>query len=200
MNEHCRLWDKDSHCEFVIQNLFGRCACNSYFKQSGTKCLPLKLSSYATEPVIAEQDTLHDTSSDSSNNYEAASLKDPSGQASLVVASDDVKPSKLPMFTSKNDVLSTQEDSPLMQAVMKVPFVEQTKRLPVSNRKDGESNELIKTDEITANLHANDQPVYRVVTHPSIDKKSNKKNVSSKEQNGKQKGHQKKSSLKGKFI
>ncbi|XP_038215755.1 uncharacterized protein LOC119835158 isoform X1 [Zerene cesonia] len=197
-NEHCRLWDKDSHCEFVIPNLFGRCSCNSFFKKSGDKCLPIKLPVYATEAVIAEQETSNDSSNETNN--ELASLKDRSSQPNFIIDSDEIKPSKLPMFTSKNDILSTQEDSPLMQTVMKVPSVEQTKRLSVSIRKDGEPNELISSDEMTANLHANDQPVYRVVTQPSIDKKSNKKSGTSKEQNGgKHKGgHQKKSSLKDK--
>nr|XP_018912737.1 PREDICTED: uncharacterized protein LOC109041034 [Bemisia tabaci] len=26
---HCRLWDSDTHCHFLIQNLFGKCVCNS---------------------------------------------------------------------------------------------------------------------------------------------------------------------------
>ncbi|XP_045491772.1 uncharacterized protein LOC123691433 isoform X2 [Colias croceus] len=197
-NEHCRLWDKDSHCEFVIPNLFGRCSCNSFFKKSGDKCLPIKLPVYATEAVIAEQETSNDSSNETNN--EVANIKDRSSQPNFVIDSDEIKPSKLPTYTSKNDVLSTQEDSPLMQTVMKVPSIDQTKRLSVSIRKDGEPNELISSDEMTANLHANDQPVYRVVTQPSVDKKSNKKSGTSKEQNGgKHKGgHQKKSSLKDK--
>ncbi|XP_050666562.1 uncharacterized protein LOC126966500 isoform X2 [Leptidea sinapis] len=198
-NEHCRLWDKDSHCDFVIPNLFGRCSCNSFFKQTGDRCVPVKIPTYATEAVIAEQETVQPDSSIETAKYEAASLKDQT-QPNFVIDSDNVKPSRIPMFTSKNDVLSTQEDSPLMQAVMKVPSVEQNKRLPVSTRKDGEPNELIGVHEMTANLHANDQPVYRVVTQPSVDKKANKKSGTSKEHSGSKhkSGHQKKSSLKDK--
>lgn len=213
-NEHCRLWDKESHCEFVIPNLFGRCSCNSFFRQSGDKCIALKQPPFATEAVIAEQDAVVVEFANGSTqqgldipykipkpttNLDPGS-EDPFGSSNSVIDTDDIQPSKLPMFTSKNEILSTQEDSPLMQAVMKVPTVEPAKRLPVSIRKDGEPNETIRVDEMTANLHANDQPIYRVVTQPSIEKKANKKSGTSKEQNSSKphkSGHQKKSSMKG---
>ncbi|CAH2086661.1 unnamed protein product [Euphydryas editha] len=208
-NEHCRLWDKESHCEFVIPNLFGRCSCNAFFKQTGDKCLAQKQSSYATEAVILEQDMvtlpfkgtpstqqLYDKISKIQKNPNPVDVVE---KSKLTAFKEDVKPSNLPMFTSKNDVLSTQEDSPLMQTVLKLPTVEPSK-LPVSNRKNGDPIELIRVDEMTANLHANDQPIYRVVTQPSVEKKSNKKG-NSKEQNSNKSnknGHQKKSSLKDK--
>lgn len=196
-NEHCRLWDKESRCEFVILNLFGRCACNSNFRQSGDKCIALR--PFSTEAVVAEQDAIDFSISDSPNKAPKPTAniypeaKDPFGSQK-----SDVRPSKAPF---SNDVLSIEEDSPLMQAVLKVPTTEPAKHLPVSNRKDGESNESVGVDEMTANLHANDQPIYRVVTQPSIEKKNNKKSGSLKDQNIGNKtqktGHQKKSSLKG---
>ncbi|XP_045783357.1 uncharacterized protein LOC123879607 isoform X1 [Maniola jurtina] len=206
-NEHCRLWDKESHCEFVIHNLFGRCACNPFYKQIGEKCIAQKIPSYATEAVIVEQDAaVGPTKGTLKQELPLKSSLPPIKldseediKKSNPLTDKDVAPSNLPMFSSKNDVLSTQEDSPLMQAVMKVPTVEPSKRLPVSNRKDGEPNELIRVDEMTANLHANDQPIYRVVTQPSVEKKSNKKGSSKEQISSKLKGgHQKKSSLKDK--
>lgn len=204
-NEHCRLWEKESHCEFVIPNLFGRCACNTFYKQIGDKCLAQKQTSFATEATILEQDVPTVDSSKRTSVYKELPTKLPKNPGSEfskpnLLVDKDIQPSNLPMFTSKNDVLSTQEDSPLMQAVLKVPTIEPSKRLPVTNRKDGEPNELIGVDEMTANLHANDQPIYRVVTQPSADKKSNKKGSSKEQNNSKSNkiGHQKKSSMKGK--
>ncbi|XP_026495166.2 uncharacterized protein LOC113400021 isoform X1 [Vanessa tameamea] len=209
-NEHCRLWDKESHCEFVIPNLFGRCSCNAFFKKTGDKCVAQKPSAYSTEAVILEKDmiTIESVKGTPSNQelYDKVSKLqkitkpvDSIGKSKLTAIKDDIQPSNLPMFTSKNDVLSTQEDSPLMQTALKVPTIEPSK-LPVSNRKDGEPNELIRVDEMTANLHANDQPIYRVVTQPTIEKKSNKKGTTKDQNSNKsnKSGHQKKSSLKDK--
>ncbi|XP_063620156.1 sortilin-related receptor-like isoform X1 [Cydia splendana] len=207
-NEHCRLWDRESHCEFVIPNLFGRCSCNGFYRLTGDKCVAQK-PTLVTEAVVAEQETvLVDANGTILEN--TVSHKSPTASAfvnsgsvdslrpanTFTDLSEDVKPSNLPMFTNKNEILSTQEDSPLMQAVMKVP--EPTKKLPVSNRKDGEPNETVGIDELTANLHANDQPIYRVVTQPSLDKKNNKKTGTTKDQQKYKTGHQKKSSLKDK--
>lgn len=201
-NEHCRLWDKESRCEFVILNLFGRCACGTNFRQSGDKCIATR-PLYATEAVVAEQGAY-----DFSNSHVSeVPNRAPKPTANLYTQqkdsfgtqkTDDAIPSKVPY---SNDVLSTEEGSPLMQAVLKVPTVEPAKH--VSNRKDGEPIAIVGVDELTANLHANDQPIYRIVTQPSVEKKSNKKSVA-KEQTTERKsqktGHKKKSTLKGKYV
>ncbi|KAL4714051.1 hypothetical protein ACJJTC_008405 [Scirpophaga incertulas] len=202
-NEHCRLWEKESHCEFVIPNLFGRCACNTHFRQAGEKCIAYK--QFSTDTINFDQDIIVSDPKNSSVLDNASNFNDIKPTANLtpqsenglhntVIDSDDIQPSKLPMYTNKNEI-STQEDSPLMQAVLKVPTAEPAKRLPVSNRRD--PNDAVGVDEMTANLHANDQPVYRVVTQPSTEKKANKKGGVSKEPNGSKQqktGHHKKNS------
>lgn len=183
------------------------------FKQIGDKCYALK--PFPTEAILAEQSALvkkpqkesvasqsmpkksnvtYNLNADSENQFSSPNV---------IIDTEDIKPSKQPLFTSKNDVLSTQEDSPLMQAVMKVPTLEPAKQQPASQRKDNDPNELIRVDEMTANLHANDQPIYRVVTQPTVDKKSNKKGSLVKETNGNKShknGHQKKSPVKGNVL
>lgn len=182
------------------------------YKLIGDKCYALK--PFPTEAILAEQSALiknpHKESIASQSIPKKSNVTsninfDSENQYSspnVIIDSEDIKPSKQPLqFTSKNDVLSTQEDSPLMQAVMKVPTLEPAKQPPASQRKDNDPNELIRVDEMTANLHANDQPIYRVVTQPTVDKKSNKKGSSVKESNSNKShknGHQKKSPVKGK--
>lgn len=201
-NEHCRLWDKESRCEFVILNLFGRCTCSSYFRQSGDKCVPSKVPTYVTEAVVADQNSvLYPSKSPSyelSNKYPKPTLT-----ASTDISAENAQPGIASSETSSNDVLGTDEGVKLTEDNPNAPTLEASKRLPISIRKDGEPNDVIRVDEMTANLHANDQPIYRVVTQPSVEKKSYKKNNATKEQqnlgNKPQKtGHQKKFSLKGK--
>ncbi|XP_026329784.1 serine protease nudel-like isoform X2 [Hyposmocoma kahamanoa] len=197
-NEHCRLWDKESHCEFVIPNLFGRCACSSLFKQVGDKCIPQKII-----PSIAQSEThegtmiVQSTSEPQKQSQINSNINSDFNPPNTNIDTDDIEAIIQPTYTS-NDALSTEEDSPLSQVSMKLPTAEPAKILPITNRRDGEPNETLR-DDMTANLHANDQPVYRVVTQPTVNIKKKDGTTKVTQTKPHKHGHPKKSTLKDKY-
>ncbi|KAG8037627.1 hypothetical protein G9C98_005838 [Cotesia typhae] len=69
-HEHCRLWDSDTHCDFLIPDLFGRCQCTAPMKRDGEICRPNNL---VIPPVISS----NNPTSNSNNYFDETTQIDP---------------------------------------------------------------------------------------------------------------------------
>lgn len=54
---HCRLWDSDTHCDFLIRDLFGWCQCTAPMQREGEICRRDNLVQQQSpvRPMITEQ-------------------------------------------------------------------------------------------------------------------------------------------------
>lgn len=50
-NHHCKMWDENSHCDFLIPNLFGRCQCASPARIIGLNCLTEQTTTEADDGI-----------------------------------------------------------------------------------------------------------------------------------------------------
>ncbi|XP_011305012.1 vitellogenin receptor [Fopius arisanus] len=66
-HEHCRLWDSDTHCDFLIPDLFGYCQCTAPMKRDGDIC---RHNSLVIQPSLTTSSPTAGTPPEEDNNEE----------------------------------------------------------------------------------------------------------------------------------
>ncbi|KAI4502146.1 hypothetical protein M0802_002828 [Mischocyttarus mexicanus] len=63
---HCRLWDPNTHCDFLIPDLFGRCQCTAPMRREGDICSPDNL----VRPSLSLNQEIHSQTDDNMETKE----------------------------------------------------------------------------------------------------------------------------------
>ncbi|KAK0171105.1 hypothetical protein PV328_008866 [Microctonus aethiopoides] len=146
-HEHCRLWDSDTHCDFLIPDLFGRCQCSAPMKRDGEICRPDLL---VLPPMASTQSSFIDNFFDDKNSS-ALYINEPEDEFDQINPEGNSTETGVQISWLKNAtrLLSTPQrlTSNLVTRPMyrtPKPYNENTNELP-----DDSDSIIIEADEIT---------------------------------------------------